>query len=86
MARYILFHTVACLTRQQLQRLAENLAGDPEVQLLRMCASTLAGRLMAEFEAPDRETLNAWLFDRNVQAGEVFRVELEWQDGAMHRY
>ncbi len=85
MARYILFHTVACLTRQQLQRLAENLREGPEIRLLRLCASPLGGRLMAEFEAPDKEALSAWLVDQNVQAGEIFRVELEWEDGVLHR-
>lgn len=85
MARYILFHTIACLTRQQLKRLAENLESHPEVRLLRLSASTLAGRLTAEFEAPDKEALVAWLDGQNLKADEMFRVEYDWAEGTLNR-
>jgi hypothetical protein len=60
MPRYISQHTIACLTRQALQALIAELKRDEAVKTIRCVSDSLEGKLLCEFEAPDKETV--WRF------------------------
>lgn len=76
--RYISQHTVACMTRQALEALISELKRDETVRCIRFAADSLEGRLLCEFDAPDKETVLAFLAAHNMRAHWVMRVEHEW--------
>jgi hypothetical protein len=78
MSRYISQHTVACLTRQALQALIGELKRDETVKTIRCVSDSLEGKLLCEFEAPDKETVIAFLTAHNMHPQWVVRVENEW--------
>ena len=78
MPRYISQHTIACLTRQALQALVAELKRDEVVQTIRCVADSLEGKLLCEFEAPDKETVVAFLDVHNMRPNWVMKVESEW--------
>jgi len=78
MPRYISQHTVACLTRQALQALIAELKRDETVRTVRCVSDSLEGKLLCEFEAPDKETVMAFLAAHNMRPQWVIRVENEW--------
>ena len=49
MPKYLTVHTIACITRQNLKKLAERLQQDEQVELLRMVADTIEGAAICEF-------------------------------------
>ena len=51
---YLSMHIIACMTRQALNQLITTMQAAQEVRFIRACASQMAGRLLCEFEAPDR--------------------------------
>jgi hypothetical protein len=75
MSRYINHHTIACLTRQAL--IAE-LKGNETVKCIRFVSDSLLGKLLCEFEAPDKETVLAFLPAHSMHPQWVMRVEREW--------
>jgi hypothetical protein len=78
MPRYLSHHTIACLTRQGLQALIAELKRDEKVKCLRFVSDSLEGKLLCEFEAPDKETVVAYLDAHNMRPQWVMRVEQEW--------
>ena len=78
MARYISQHTIACLTRQALQALVAELKRDQTVTCVRFVADSLEGKLLCEFEAPDKDTVLACLTAHKMRPQWVMRVENEW--------
>jgi len=78
MPRYISQHTVACLTRQALQALVLDLKRDETVKCLRFVSDSLEGKLLCEFEAPDKATVVAFLTAHRMQPQWIMRVENEW--------
>ena len=78
MPRYISQHTVACLTRQALQALIAELKRDETVRTVRCVSDSLEGKLLCEFEAPDKETVIGFLTAHNMRPQWVIRVENEW--------
>jgi hypothetical protein len=78
MPHYISQHTIACLTRQALQALMAELKRDETVKTIRCVADSLEGKLLCEFEAPDKETVLAFLNAHNMRPQWVMRVEQEW--------
>ena len=78
MPRYISQHTVACLTRQALEGLIAGLKRDPQVQCVRFIFDSLEGKLLCEFEAPDKEAALAFLNAHNMHPQWVMSVEREW--------
>jgi hypothetical protein len=77
MPRYISQHTIACLTRQALQALIVELKRDETVKTIRCVADSLEGKLVCEFDAPDKETVVAFLNAHNMHPQWVMRVEQE---------
>lgn len=84
MARYMSQHTLACLTRQGAQQLSQRLHGDQEVRARRVLVNMQEGKMLVEFEASDRETLEKWLAKEKFHFDWLLRLELESNgDGAL---
>lgn len=77
MARYISQHTLACLTRQGAQQLSQRLHAGAEVAARRVLVNMQEGKMLVEFEAPDREALEKWLAKEKFHFDWLLRVELE---------
>jgi hypothetical protein len=79
MPRYISQHTIACITRQYLEALIGELKRDDKaVKSIRFVSDSLEGKLLCEFEAPDKETVIAFLNAHQMRPQWVLRVEQEW--------
>ena len=78
MPRYISQHTIACMTRQALEALIAEIKRDETVKCVRFVSDSLEGKLLCEFEAPDKETVLAFLTVHNMHPQWVMRVEQEW--------
>lgn len=83
MPRYLTQHTLACLTRQGAQELAERLAAARGVTARRVLVNMLEGKMLVEFEAADRETLDAWLAAEKFHRDWILRIEYESRDGRL---
>ncbi len=82
MPRYLSLHTLACMTRQGAEALLKALAADPGAVVLRRTSwNFLEGRMLAEFEAPDRETAERWLAQKGMRPQWLMRIEYESNDG-----
>ena len=57
MPRYISLHTLACLTRQGAEHLTMRLAAADRVTMRRVQINMIEGKMLVEFEAADRDTL-----------------------------
>lgn len=76
MTKFLSVHVVACLTRQAITGLVERLqrASDEEVRHLHAWCDTIAGRMICQWEAKDKDTLVRWLEKHNVR----IRGNSEW--------
>ena len=80
MARYLSFHSLACLTRQGAEQLALCLAAASGITARRIQVNMVEGKMLVEIEAPDRETLEAWFraegfhYDWVIRAGVGVRI------------
>ena len=76
MPRYLTQHTLACLTRQGAEALAQRMqAGGAERVLVNM----LEGKMFAEFRAESREALEGWLKTEGMHFDFLVRIEWEMQ-------
>jgi len=79
-ARYLSMHSLACLTRQGAEALALKLAAPAapaSVKARRIRFNLQEGKMLVEFEAPDRETLERWLKTQGVHFDWLLRLEFE---------
>ncbi len=83
MPRYLSFHTLACLTRQGAQELAMRLARASGVIPRRVQFNMVEGKMLVEFESPDRETLEQWLAREGFHHDWLLRVEFESEEGRL---
>jgi hypothetical protein len=84
MARYISQHTLACLTRQGAEQLSKKLHAASQVAARRVLVNMQEGKMLVEFEAPDREALEKCLAKEKFHFDWLLRVELESSaDGAL---
>jgi hypothetical protein len=83
MARYISQHTLACLTRQGAQELSSRIMGAKSVTARRVLVNMQEGKMLAEFDAPDREELEKWLTAEKFHFDWLLRLEYETADGAL---
>ena len=84
MARYISQHSLACLTRQGAEQLSKKLQAGPDVAALRVLVNMQEGKMLVEFEVPDRQSLEKWLAKEKFHFDWLLRVELEsTKDGAL---
>jgi len=83
MPRYLSLHTLACLTRQGAEQLTTRLVSAKEVAARRVQVNMVEGKMLVEFEAADRDILEAWLKAQGFHYDWVMRVELELQEGKL---
>ncbi|MBI1926406.1 hypothetical protein HYR99_19455 [Candidatus Poribacteria bacterium] len=89
MSKFVSAHIIACMTRQDVERLVKRFAAEESdgVKNLRVQCDTVSGRMVCEWQAPDISTLVEWLKKRNVHfrgGGEwIMRVQLEAVEGKM---
>jgi len=92
MPLYFSAHTTACLTKQAIRKLMQDLLGAPEVpkvpevKVRRCVASQLAGRMITEVEAPDQATLEKFFEARFVNCQWVMRIDLDAHDGGVTEF
>ena len=86
MARYLTQHTLACLTRQGAESLAERMQRGSTARADRVMVNMLEGKMLAEFRAESREVLEAWLKAERMHFDWILRVEWETRaaDGKLH--
>jgi len=83
MPRYLSLHTLACLNRQGAEQLTLRLASADKVVAHRVQVNLVEGKMLVEFEAADRETLESWLASQGFHYDWLMRVELELQQGKL---
>lgn len=83
MPRYLSFHTLACLTRQGAAQLTIRLFSASGVKTRRVQVNMIEGKMLVEFEAPDRDALEAWLKAEGFHYEWVMRIEFESESGAL---
>jgi hypothetical protein len=86
MARYLTQHTLACLTRQGAENLAQRMQSGGAARAERVLVNMLEGKMFVEFRAESREVLEAWLKTEGMHFDWLVRVEWETrgQDGRLY--
>jgi len=79
MARYLTQHTLACLTRQGAEALAQRLQAGGSARAERVLVNMLEGKMFVEFRADSRENLEAWLKTEGMHFDFLVRIEWELQ-------
>jgi hypothetical protein len=83
MPRYLSQHTLACLTRQGAETLAQRMQGGGPACADRVLVNMLEGKMFAEFRSDSRETLEAWLKAEGMHYDWVVRIEWETRNGKL---
>lgn len=83
MARFISLHTLACLTRQGAEELTAGMARATGVRMRRVAVNLYEGKMLAEFEAEKRETVEEWMAGHKIHFDWLMRVELESEGGPL---
>jgi hypothetical protein len=83
MARFISLHTLACLTRQGAEELTSRMNTAASVKLRRVAVNLYEGKMLAEFEADQRETIEKWMAEQKFHYDWLMRVELESAEGVL---
>ena len=86
MPRYLSQHTLACLTRQGAEALAQRMQSGETARAERILVNMLEGKMFAEFQADSRETLEVWLKAEGMHYDWVVRIEWETRaaDGKLY--
>jgi hypothetical protein len=86
MPRYLTQHTLACLTRQGAENLAQKMMCGGTARADRVQVNMLEGKMFAEFKAESREILEAWLKTEGMHYDWLVRIEWETRslDGKLH--
>src|SRR5260370_6747265 len=77
MARYLTQHTLACLTRQVAEALAQRMKAGGLARAARVLVNMLEGQMFVEFCADSREALAGWLQAEGMHFDWLVRVEWE---------
>ncbi len=80
MARYLTQHTLACLTRQGAENLAQKMMCGGTARAERVMVNMLEGKMFVEFRSESREELEGWLKTEKMHFDWIVRVE--WETGA----
>lgn len=86
MPLYFSAHTTACLTKQALKKLMQELLAAEEVKIRRLVSSQLGGRMLAETEAPDQQTLEKSFEARSINCEWIMRIDLDAQGRDVKEY
>ena len=83
MPLYFSAHTTACLTKQALRQLMQELLTSTDIKVRRCVASQIGGRMLTEAEAPDQPTLEKWFQARWINCEWIMRIDLDAHDGTV---
>lgn len=83
MPRYVSLHTLACLTRQGAGGLSERMFASTRVKTRRVQVNMLEGKMLVEFDAGDRESLETWLKQEGFHYDWIMRIEFESDSGPL---
>lgn len=83
MPRYLTQHTLACLTRQGAEGLAQRLLGGTTARAERVLVNMLEGKMFVEFRSDSREALESWLSAEKMHFDWIVRIEWETVDGKL---
>lgn len=83
MPRYLTQHTLACLTRQGAETLAQRMQDGGTAHAERVLVNMLEGKMFAEFRAESRETLEGWLKAEGMHFDWIVRIEWESREGKL---
>jgi hypothetical protein len=79
MPRYLTQHTLACLTRQGAEALAQRMQTGGTARAERVLVNMLEGKMFVEFRADSREALEAWLKNEAMHFDWLVRIEWKLQ-------
>jgi hypothetical protein len=77
MPRYLSQHTLACLTRQGAETLAQRMQGGGPACAERVLVNMLEGKMFAEFRS------ESWLKTEGMHFDWIIRIEWETRDGKL---
>jgi len=80
MPRYLTQHTLACLTRQGAEALAQRMQAGGTARAERVLVNMLEGKMFVEFRANSREDLEGWLKTEGMHFDFLVRIEWEMRD------
>ncbi len=80
MPRYFTQHTLACLTRQGAEALAQRMQAGGLAHAERVLVNMLEGKMFVEFRANSREDLETWLKTEGMHFDSLVRIEWEMRD------
>jgi hypothetical protein len=83
MPRYISQHTLACLTRQGAEELSKRILSAKSITARRVLVNMQEGKMLAEFDAPNREELERWLRAEKFHFDWLLRLEYESSGGTL---
>ena len=83
MPRYLSQHTLACLTRQGAEEMAQQLLRSEGTPARRVLLNMQEGKMFAEFDARSRDQLEKWLAARKFHFDWLLRIEFASTDGAL---
>ena len=83
MPRYLTQHTLACLTRQGAEALAQRMQAGGAARAERVLVNMLEGKMFVEFRADSREALEGWLKTEGMHFDFLVRVEWELHEGKL---
>lgn len=83
MPRYLSQHTLACLTRQGAETLAQRMQAGGLAHAERVLVNMVEGKMFAEFRADSREDLEAYLEVEGMHFDWIVRIEWETRNGKL---
>lgn len=83
MPLYLSQHTLACLTRQGADALAQRFQSAAAVKAERILVNMVEGKMFCEFHAASRESLEAWLRSEGMHFDWLIRIEWETHSGPL---
>ena len=84
MPRYLTQHTLACLTRQGAEALAQRMKAGGLARAERVLVNMHEGKMFVEFQAASREDLEAWLKTEGMHFDFLVRIEWEMLDDRLN--
>ncbi|PYT79948.1 MAG: hypothetical protein DMG40_14175 [Acidobacteria bacterium] len=85
MPRYLTQHTLACLTRQGAEALAQRMQAGGTARAERVLVNLLEGTMFVEFRADSREALEGWLKAEGMHFDFLVRIEWEMRDARLQQ-
>lgn len=83
MPLYLSQHTLACLTRQGADELAQRIQSAAAVRAERILVNMVEGKMFCEFRTPSREALETWLKSEGMHFDWLVRIEWETKGGSL---